>query len=137
MRFKKGDAVWIYFTSEPGGYPGQYSRPGIITKKIHPTSFMVAFVMDARECEKPAREWRLDHRSHEHHPSDLLPYSDTQAHEDNECNASDRLAELRAKWKAEAPAEKQAAWWKSEEEREHRNRELNRELRPKRIGFVA
>jgi len=128
MRFKKGDAVWIYFTSEPGNYPGLYHRPGIITKKIHPTSYMVAFM--ANDRDRPVSEWKLDRHSHEHHPSDLLPYSAAMPFEDNHDNAKERLRELRETWKAEAPQEDQAAWWKSEEERARLNRKLNRTLRP-------
>lgn len=126
--FKKGDAVWVYFTSEPGGYPGLYHRPCIVTKRIHPTSYKVAFV--ANDRERPVNEWKLDHRSHEHHPSDMLPYSPAMPFEDNHCNAIEWLRELRDQWKTEAPPEKQAAWSKSEEERERTNRELNRKLRP-------
>jgi hypothetical protein len=128
-KFKKGDAVWIYYTSKPGDYPGMYQRPGIITKRIHPTSYMVAFA-GTKDTGRPVSEWVLDRRSHEHHPSEMLPYSDAQPPEDNECNANDRLEELRAQWKAEAPPEQQAAWWKSEEDRERLNRELNQTLRP-------
>jgi len=128
MRFKKGDAVWLYFTSEPGAYPGMYHRPGIITKRIHPTSYMVAFC--ANDYERPVEKWALDRRSHEHHPSEMLPFSPAIPFEDNHDNAKERLRELRDKWKAGTPPEKQAAWWKSEEARERINREINRKLRP-------
>lgn len=128
MRFKKGEAVWLYYTSEPGGYPGLYHRPAIITKKIHPTSYMVAFVANDREL--PVDQWKLDYRSHEHHPSDLLPYSTAMPFEDNHDNAKERLHALRDQWKAETPADKQKAWWDSEADRERTNKEINRKLRP-------
>ena len=117
--FKKGDAVWLYWDDKATGYPQMYHRPGIVTKKIHPRSFMVAFV--ANDPKRPVDQWTLDRRSHEHHPSELLPHD------------LDPGAELRRRrdlWKAEASPEMQAAWWKSEADRKRMNEELNRTLRP-------
>lgn len=117
--FKKGDAVWLYWTDKDTGYPQMYHRPGIVTKKIHPTSFMVAFC--SNDCRRPVSEWKLDRRSHQHHPTDLYPH---------DLDPGAELRRRRAVWKEETPAEKQAAWWKSEAERKKANEELNRTMRP-------
>ena len=117
--FKKGDAVWLYWNDKATDYPQMYHRPGIITKRIHNASFMVAFV--ANDPTRPIKQWQLDRRSHEHHPTDLYPHH------------LDPVAELRrrrALWVEETDPDKQAAWWKSETERKKVNEELNRKLRP-------
>lgn len=127
-RFKKGEAAWLYWNDKETGFPQMYHRPCIITKKIHPASFKVAFV--ANDPERPVSEWKLDRHEHEHHPSDMLAYSDVQSEEDNRCNADDHLEALRDQWKVETPIAKQEAWWKSEADRKCMNEELNRTLRP-------
>jgi hypothetical protein len=116
---KKGDAVWLYWNDKTSGYPQMYHRPGIITKKVHPTSFMVAFC--ANDYRRPVNEWTLDRRSHEHHPTDLYPH---------DLDPGAELRRRREVWVKETPHEIVTAWWKSETERKNANKELNRKLRP-------
>lgn len=117
--FKRGDAVWLYWNDKTSGYPQMYHRPGKITKKVHPTSYMVAFA--ANDYRRPTSQWHLDRRSHEHHPSDLYPH---------DLDPGVELRRRRQVWKEEVPPEVQAAWWRSEAERKRANEKLNRDLRP-------
>lgn len=115
MAFKKGNAVWLYRTDKATGYPMMYHRPGIITKRVHPTSFKVAFV--ASDPKQSQAQWKLDRRSHEHHPTELYPhYLDPGA----------ELRRRRQVWKDETPIEVQEAHWKAEEDRKRASENLNR-----------
>lgn len=117
--FKKGAAVWLYWNDKDTGYPQMYHRPGIVTKRIHPTSYMVAFA--ANDYRRPVSEWSLDRRSHEHHPSEIYPHN---------LDPGMELRRRRVVWAEDTPREKQEAWWASEAKRKKMNEQLNQTLRP-------
>lgn len=118
-RFKKGDAVWLYWEDQATDYPHMYHRPGIVTKKVHPALFLVAFVES--DPRRPCEEWKISRRSHKHHPTEMHPH---------DLDPGQELRTRRIKWADEAPKEKQAAWWKQEANRKRLNEEMNLALRP-------
>ncbi len=119
--FKKGDAVWLYWNQSSTDYPQLHHRPGIITKRRHPTSFMVAFCRDDRPRNVPVGKWKLDRRSHEHHPTDLHPY---------DLDPGMELRRRRTAWKEEASQEKQEAKRKEDASNARLQENLNRIMGP-------
>lgn len=118
-KFKAGDAVRLYWNDQATGYPQMYHRPAVIIKRIHPTCFKCAFV--GNDYRLPREKWKLDSHQHQQHPSDMLPF---------DLDPGAELHRRREIWKAETPAEVQAAWRKSVEDLKRSNAELNRKLGP-------
>jgi hypothetical protein len=113
-RFNRGQAVWVVWQDRLD-YPQMHNRPGVVVKRIHPTSYLVKFV--ARNLKRNQTEWTLDRTGTRHHPSDLLDHgADPKAH----------LQLLREKWRAEAAPEKIAAREKEQAERKRRKEFLSR-----------
>jgi hypothetical protein len=116
-RFNRGQAVWV-FCQDRFDYPQMHNRPGVVVKRIHPTSYLVKFV--ARNLKRNQTEWTLDRAGKQHHPSDLLDHgTDPELH----------LQQLRAKWRAEAAPETIAAQEKEQAERKRRNDFFSRIMR--------
>jgi len=119
QRFKRGDAVWVFW-QDRFGYPQMHYRPGVVTKKVHPTSYLVAFVAnDPRRCSS---EWKLDRQAKQRHPSDMIEY-------DPHLGAV-HLRHLRKEWAQTVDQATYEAWKASEAERKQMSEELNRKLRP-------
>jgi len=117
-RFNRGQAVWVFWQNR-FGYPEMHHRPGVVQKRIHPTSYLVAFV--ANDPGRYQTEWKLDRKGKQRHPSDLLDHAaDPGAH----------LRALRAKWRQEADPAVIAEWEKEEAARKKMNDDINRKLRP-------
>lgn len=127
QRFKRGDAVWCFW-QDRFGHPQMHHRPGVVTKKVHPTCYVVATM--SNDPYRPKSEWHLDRTGRQRHPSDLLPYSDMKPHDDNRMDATEHLRELRKIWREETSPDIIAAFEKDREEVKRMNINLNRKLRP-------
>lgn len=117
-RFNRGQAVWVFW-QDRFGYPHMHHRPGVVQKKIHPTSYLVAFVTN--DPRRYQTEWHLDRKGKQRHPSDMI---------DHGADPGVHLRTLRTRWREETDPATIAAWEKEEAERKKLNADINRKLRP-------